>query len=136
MQQTAEVGASTALRDEPPTGRKRAVDAREELVVVEDPVEGCRAQHAVERVDEGQDGAVRADETGASTRTVAVKPMRPGMASEGSTATTMPSPRAATSSAVSRPVPQPISRTRSPGWGASRRRTRRPHSSCGFDTRW
>ena len=40
-------------------------------------MEGCRTQHGVERVDKGQGRAVRTDETGANTRTVVIKPMRP-----------------------------------------------------------
>ena len=62
VEQPAEIGAAAALGNEPASRRERAVDAREELVVVEDPVERGRAQHGVERIDKRQRRAVRADE--------------------------------------------------------------------------
>ena len=57
------------------------------------------------------------------------------IAADGSSPTTRPSGTATAISTVRRPVPQPRSSTRSPGAGARRAMTRRPHSSCGFETR-
>ena len=63
IEQTAKVGAASALRDQPAARRKSAVDARKQLIVVENPVKGRRAKDRVENIDKGQRGSVGADDS-------------------------------------------------------------------------
>src|SRR5215203_456054 len=58
------------------------------------------------------------------------------MAGDRSTPTTRPAGTRRASSSVSRPVPHPMSRTRSVPASGSRSRTFRPHACCGAEMSW
>jgi hypothetical protein len=56
--ETSEVPGAAALRHDPAARLERRVQAAKQLVVVGDPVERGRAENGVERLGEGQLGAV------------------------------------------------------------------------------
>ena len=71
IEQALEVGASAALGDEPAARPERPVDAREQAVVIEDPMKRGRAVDGIECLDERQRSPVAAHEHGSLTAVLA-----------------------------------------------------------------
>ena len=116
-----------------PPGRSAAASAREQRVVVGDPVEDRVGEDGVDRLAVVERER-RAGRPGARRRVGRAAPRargRPSPAS-ASTATTRPRGRRSSSSRVTRPEPQPASSTVSSPRSSRRSRTSRAHATCGL----
>ena len=136
-----DVPRAAALRDELAARPQDAMEVGEQPVVVGDPVEGGRGQHGVDRASARRGRAGDNSDRSAWTK-LTLSPAVPRRAcacssidGEASRATTWPRGSRASSSSVTRPVPQPASTTVSSPSSSRRSSTARPHRACGADTR-
>ena len=67
VQEPCQVWPASALRDQPSSRRQRAMDAREQLVVVANPMERGGAEHRIEPVHEWQMRGVASDQMNGDT---------------------------------------------------------------------
>ena len=115
---------------------QRVMQAGEQPLVVEDPVEGGRGDQEVGRLVHLQleEVAWRTATRRPGPRAGATPP--PPCAPSRPRPARCPRGRRSANRRVTRPVPQPASIARSSPSSGMRSTTRRPQASCGSETRW